>query len=110
MIRLQHHPLGPRCFVLGVRAHEWHVGLAGLGCAGVMMAFGGPVTASLLLATLGLWLVATERYGRVPDAVARACRCTWSCAADDDHANFAGYGVIARAVGRLLDRARRQAR
>ncbi len=28
MIRLRRHALGPRCYVLGRRLHEWHVGLA----------------------------------------------------------------------------------
>lgn len=42
-------------------------------------------------------------YGRVPLAVARVCQWTWSCVPNgDDHANTAGYGVIARAVERLL--------
>jgi lysophospholipase L1-like esterase len=42
-------------------------------------------------------------YGRLPLAVARVCRWTWSCADDgDDHANTTGYAVIARAVERVL--------
>ena len=46
-------------------------------------------------------------YGRLPLAVARVCRWTWSCAdSGDDHANSAGYAVIARTVARLLDRRR----
>jgi lysophospholipase L1-like esterase len=46
-------------------------------------------------------------YGRLPLAVARVCRWTWSCAGDgDDHANSAGYAVIARTVARLVDRRR----
>jgi hypothetical protein len=46
-------------------------------------------------------------YGRLPLAVARVCRWTWSCADDgDDHANSAGYAVIARTVARLVDRRR----
>ena len=47
-------------------------------------------------------------YGRVPLAVARVCRWTWSCARDgDDHANTAGYRVIARVVERVLRRVHR---
>jgi lysophospholipase L1-like esterase len=42
-------------------------------------------------------------YGRIPLAVARVCRWTWSCVPDgDDHANSAGYAVIAHAVERVL--------
>lgn len=47
--------------------------------------------------------VRTPRYGRVPLAVARVCSWTWSCADNgDDHANTAGYAVIARVVERVL--------
>jgi lysophospholipase L1-like esterase len=43
-------------------------------------------------------------YGRLPLAVAQVCRWTWSCVPDgDDHANSAGYAVIARVVARLVD-------
>jgi hypothetical protein len=46
-------------------------------------------------------------YGRLPLAVERVCRWTGSCAGDgDDHANSAGYAVIARTVARLVDRRR----
>jgi hypothetical protein len=42
-------------------------------------------------------------YGRIPLAVAQVCRWTWSCRPDgDDHANAAGYAVIARVVERVL--------
>ena len=30
MIRVESHALGPRCFVAGLRVHEWHLGLATL--------------------------------------------------------------------------------
>jgi lysophospholipase L1-like esterase len=44
-------------------------------------------------------------YGRLPLAVARVCRWTWSCVPDgDDHANTAGYAVIAKTVATLVDR------
>jgi lysophospholipase L1-like esterase len=47
--------------------------------------------------------VDTRSYGRVPLAVARICSWTWACSADhDDHANTAGYEVIARAVLAVL--------
>lgn len=44
-------------------------------------------------------VVGTRSYGRVPRSVARTCRWTWACGKRyDDHANSAGYHVIARAV------------
>jgi lysophospholipase L1-like esterase len=47
--------------------------------------------------------VDTRAYGRVPLAVARICRWTWACSAsNDDHANTAGYQVIARTVLAVL--------
>lgn len=49
--------------------------------------------------------VQTNAYGRVPVAVALACRWTWACAARyDDHTNTAGYHVIARAILETLRR------
>lgn len=54
--------------------------------------------------------VRLEPYGRVPLAVARVCRWTWSCEADDDHANSAGYAVIARAVAKRRPLAGRRCR
>jgi lysophospholipase L1-like esterase len=45
--------------------------------------------------------------GRVPRNVALLCRWTWECAAPprgpNQHANTAGYGVIARAFGQAAD-------
>jgi lysophospholipase L1-like esterase len=47
--------------------------------------------------------VNTRRYGRVPLAVARTCAWTWACEPPyDDHANTAGYQVIAGSLLRLL--------
>ncbi len=51
--------------------------------------------------------VQLKPYGRIPLAVARVCRWTWSCSdKDDDHTNTAGYRVIAREVEKVLDRRR----
>jgi len=51
--------------------------------------------------------VRLEPYGRIPLAVARVCRWTWSCSdKDDDHTNAAGYRVIAREVMKVIDRRR----
>ena len=54
---------------------------------------------------------ATDRLdGRVPPAVTRVCHWTWTCEdSGDDHANSAGYAVIAREVIRALHRSRRGA-
>jgi lysophospholipase L1-like esterase len=35
-------------------------------------------------------------------AVARVCEWTWMCAAEDEHANTEGYGVIAAAIYAVL--------
>jgi lysylphosphatidylglycerol synthetase-like protein (DUF2156 family) len=62
-VRLERHRLGPRVFVLGVRVHEWHLGLA------LAFAYAAAVrlgvlhvrySAALVLPAAGLWLVAKD--------------------------------------------------
>jgi lysyl-tRNA synthetase, class II len=62
-VRLERHRLGPRVFVLGVRVHEWHLGLA------VAAAYAAAVRlgilhvrygAALVLPLTGLWLIAKD--------------------------------------------------
>ncbi|GAC1320429.1 MAG: hypothetical protein NVSMB25_12790 [Thermoleophilaceae bacterium] len=52
--------------------------------------------------------VALAGHGRVPQSVARICRLTWACSPApigmNDHANAAGYRVIADAVQASLER------
>jgi lysylphosphatidylglycerol synthetase-like protein (DUF2156 family) len=59
MIRLERHTLGPRCFVLGRRLHEWHVGVALLASALLATAADAFLRAGTL-AVLGAWLVAKD--------------------------------------------------
>ena len=60
LLHLERHALGPRVHVLGVRVHEWHLGIAGLLAAGLTIALGaGPVPA-LLLAAVSAWLVVKD--------------------------------------------------
>src|SRR5690242_7572114 len=62
MIRVEHHALGPRVYVLGVRVQEWHLGcgllvlLLGLNVAGILT--GG--LPAYVLGFLGSWLIAKD--------------------------------------------------
>jgi lysyl-tRNA synthetase class 2 len=62
-VRLERHRLGPRVFVLGVRVHEWHLGLA-LASAYAAAVWLGPLhvrySATLVLPAAGLWLVVKD--------------------------------------------------
>ena len=59
MIRVERHALGPRCFVLGRRLHEWHAG-AVLLIAAVLAAVADATVTSIVLGVLGAWLVAKD--------------------------------------------------
>ena len=51
-------------------------------------------------------MVSVPGYGQLPISVARVCAWTWACTppplGPDNHANAAGYGVIARAFAAVL--------
>ena len=74
MIRLQRHALGPRCYVLGRRLHEWHVGLAFL-----LGAMGSGIADhrrwSSALALTGAWLVGKDYNDLFPS---RRNQTAWS--------------------------------
>lgn len=65
VIRIERHQLGPRCFILGRRLHEWQVGLALLGGAAIG-AVAGPPLAPAFLAVVGAWLVVKDANDLVP--------------------------------------------
>ncbi|MEO8687580.1 MAG: phosphatidylglycerol lysyltransferase domain-containing protein [Solirubrobacteraceae bacterium] len=65
MIRVERHELGPRCFVLGRRVHEWHAGLALLAAAGVVVAAGIGFVPGVLGA-VGAWLFVKDWNDLVP--------------------------------------------
>ena len=51
-------------------------------------------------------MVWTEKWGKIPVNVAKACVWTWFCSAHyalDPHPNTVGYGVIAEAIEEVLD-------
>ena len=62
VLRVEHHALGPRVYVVGVRVHEWHLGLGvllvllGLDAVGVLT--GGLL--AYALGFLGAWLIAKD--------------------------------------------------
>ena len=62
LLRVEHHALGPRVYVLGARIHEWHLGcgvlllLLGLDLAGILT--GG--LAAYAIGFLGSWLIAKD--------------------------------------------------
>src|SRR6478735_7897699 len=62
LLRVEHHALGPRVYVLGARIHEWHLGcgvlllLLGLDLGGVLT--GG--LAAYAIGFLGGWLIAKD--------------------------------------------------
>lgn len=65
MIRVERHALGLRCFVLGRRLHEWHVGLALLITAAAS-AVAGVAVVTGVLAVVGGWLVVKDANDLVP--------------------------------------------
>ncbi len=65
MIRVERHALGPRCFVLGRRLHEWHVGVVLLACSLLATAADAFVRAGVL-AVVGAWLLAKDYNDLLP--------------------------------------------
>ena len=65
MIRITRHELGPRCFVLGRRIHEWHAGLALLALAAAIAA-AELGRASVIVGVVGAWLVAKDFNDLMP--------------------------------------------
>jgi lysyl-tRNA synthetase, class II len=62
-VRLERHRLGPRVFVLGVRIHEWQLGLVLAGAYAAAVRFGlldVRYSAALALPAAGLWLIAKD--------------------------------------------------
>ena len=62
-VRLVRHQLGPRVFVLGVRVHEWHLGLALAAAYGAALGLGilhVRYSAALALPAAGLWLIVKD--------------------------------------------------
>ncbi|HZC29521.1 MAG TPA: hypothetical protein VE269_07245, partial [Gaiellaceae bacterium] len=61
-MRVERHPLGPRLFLLGVRWHDWHLGLLVL--VGLAMGSAAGLVHDTLPAALaalaGVWLVAKD--------------------------------------------------
>jgi len=66
MIRLESHALGPRCYLAGVRVHEWHLGLAALVMATAVALADLPAAAATALAVTGAWLVAKDWHDLFP--------------------------------------------
>jgi hypothetical protein len=63
--RLERHELGPRCFLLGWRVHEWHAGILLLTAAAVVAILGMELLAGGL-GVLGAWLVAKDYNDLLP--------------------------------------------
>jgi lysyl-tRNA synthetase class 2 len=59
VIRVEHHPLGPRLHVLGRRLHECHVGLA-VAVVVVALAHAGALLPAAALGVVASWLVAKD--------------------------------------------------
>src|SRR5712691_2429751 len=60
LLRIERHALGPRVYVLGVRVHEWHLGLALLFvyCLAAWLRVVSPTSAPGLALAVGAgWLV-----------------------------------------------------
>jgi lysyl-tRNA synthetase class 2 len=68
VLRIERHQLGPRVYVLGARVHEWHLG------AGVLVSLASAAAFDrvehrlvvLLVAVVGLWLVAKDWRDLIP--------------------------------------------
>src|SRR6478609_6930045 len=65
MIRVERHALGPRCFILGRRLHEWHVGVVLLVCCLLATAADAFLRAGVL-AVVGAWLLAKDYNDLLP--------------------------------------------
>jgi lysyl-tRNA synthetase, class II len=68
VIRLDHHRLGPRVYVLGLRIHEWHLGavLVGGTLTGLVAEVWEPSPLVGVIGGLGLWLVLKDWRDLVP--------------------------------------------
>lgn len=66
LIRLETHVLGPRCFVGGLRVHEWHLGIVLLAAAAAAAVLPVPTPVVLVLGLLGAWLVAKDWHDLMP--------------------------------------------
>jgi hypothetical protein len=62
MFKVERHRLGPRCYVLGQRVHEYQLGLAMLAANGLLLVseLVGVSRATEVSALLGGWLVAKD--------------------------------------------------
>src|SRR5437868_167462 len=68
-IRVERHPFGPRLFLFGRRAHEWHSGVILLAAYVLTVAGGALPFASgraLILLAGGVWLVGKDWRDLVP--------------------------------------------
>src|SRR5205823_2231265 len=62
LFRIERHPLGPRVFFLGIRWHDWHLGLIvllGL-TLGALLGLVHDSFPAALAALAGLWLIAKD--------------------------------------------------
>jgi lysyl-tRNA synthetase class 2 len=68
VLRIDHHRLGPRVYVLGARVHEWHLGAGLLLLLAVGAGFDAvdPGLATGLAVAAGIWLVAKDWRDLVP--------------------------------------------
>jgi len=67
IVRIERHPLGPRCHVLGRRLHEWHAGaVLLLAVAAAALLAVSPVPILLGGGFVGAWLVAKDWHDLVP--------------------------------------------
>jgi hypothetical protein len=68
MIKLERHRLGPRCYVLGQRVHEYQVGIGLLAAVAVMLV--GELVrisaAAVAPALVGTWLVLKDWRDLIP--------------------------------------------
>ena len=68
MIRLHRHRLGPRIYVLGLRIHEWHIGLVLVAGIAIGRTAGlwhfSPIPA--VIGGVGIWLIAKDWHDIVP--------------------------------------------
>jgi hypothetical protein len=62
MFRLERHRLGPRCYLLGQRIHEYQLGLAVIAANGLLLVceLVGVSPATEASAVLGCWLVVKD--------------------------------------------------
>ena len=62
LFRIERHSLGPRIFVFGIRAHDWHLGLLillGLG-VGALLGHVNDTLPTALAAAAGAWLIVKD--------------------------------------------------